>query len=312
MKKMIILFSFILFILTGCGNDSKKDSVTVKVRIPTGAPTLSLVKMIYEDESILDYKVEYESVSGPDQLVSAITSKSHEIVIAPTNVGANLYSKNADYVYAATITFGNLFLVSNKPLTLDKLSEETIYAFGKGSTPEITLRKVLGDREVNITFLNNVNDVSSGFVAGTYKVALLAEPVLSLTKTKAVVHTVLDLQDEYKKLMGTSSYPQAGIFINQDFAKKHQKFIEAFLEKVRESTEFVNSNKEMTANYYFEKGLLPNLPNEVLVNSIEGSNIGYLSGKDSKVLIEEYFNIILEYNSELIGGKIPDEDFYLE
>ncbi|QVK18722.1 ABC transporter substrate-binding protein [Mycoplasmatota bacterium] len=310
MKKNIFVLSFIfvLVILSGCAKESNEK---VKVLIPAGAPTLGFVQMIHDDKEILDYDMTYESVSGPDLLVSAITSKSHQIVVAPTNIGAKLYGKSPDYVYAGTLTFGNLYLVSSEEMTIDDLENETIYAFGQGGTPEILLRKVLGDKNVDIQFLSSVNDVNGGFNAGNYKVVLLAEPILSVVKAKKDVYTVLDLQEEYQKLSGSSSYPQSGVFINKDFASKNEKFVEKFLEKLQSSVQYVNSEKESASDYYIEEELLPQLPKQVLINSIPGSHIEFLNSDDSKPLLEDYFNMILTFKKELIGGKLPNDDFYL-
>lgn len=310
MKKILLVFFLFvsIFIISSC---SKDDEKVVKILVPSGAPTLGLVQMWYEVEKIGDYELNFESKSGTDPLTVAFTSKSHEIIIAPSNLGANLFTKSQDYIYAGTLTFGNLYLVSREEITLDNLEGKTINAFGKNSTPDIILKKVLGNRGVQIDYDNSVNDVLGKFVAGSYDIALLAEPVLSKLRIDTEVY-IIDLQAEYQNITGQDSYPQAGIFINKSFAKNNKKFITSFLEKVVESVDFVNTEKESASDYYKELNLLPDFPKQVLVNSIEGSNIGFVNSKDSKKLIEEYFQIIMEFNPQLIGGKLPDDDFYLE
>src|SRR5690606_22504757 len=150
-KKYLLLLCSILGLvfLSSCGNG--KDEKTIKVMMPEGAPTLGLVKMMHDNEKILNKKIEY-TVTKANLISTAFTSKSHEIIVAPTNVGAKLYSVNPDYVYAGTLTLGNLFLVSRNEMTAEDLEGRTIYAFGQGSIPEIVLRKVLGDLNVNIEF----------------------------------------------------------------------------------------------------------------------------------------------------------------
>lgn len=312
MKRLFTCLSLILcvLIISSCG---KKNDKEVKIMLPSGAPTLGFVKMWYDEEKINNYKLVFESKSGADPLTAAITSKSHEIVVAPTNLGANLYAKNKSYIYAATITFGNLYLVSREEITLDILEGKTINAFGENSTPDIILKQVIGERNVEITYDNSVNDVVGKFIAGNVDIALLAEPVLSNAKAKIKIDLyIIDLQAEYKKLTNQESYPQAGIFINKEFAEKNKEFVSAFLEKVKESVEFVNSEKELVSDYYKKLELLPDFAKEILIDSISGSNINYVDSKNSKPLIETYFSIIMEFNPNLIGGKLPDDDFYLE
>ncbi len=312
MKKILFLLiiSCTLF-LVGC----TKDSTKIKIMIPSGAPTLGFVKMIHENEEIMDYKMDYEITSGPDLLVSAMTSKSHQIVIAPTNLGAKIYQSNESYQFAGTITFGNLYLVSNEEFSLNDLENETIYAFGKGGTPEILLKKVLEFNDldnVNIEFLNGVDDVNVGFNAGTYSHVLLAEPVLSVVKSKKEVYIVSDLQTEYEIISGNNSYPQAGVFIDKDFINKNQKFVEKFLSELQDSINLVNNDKESIADMYISEELSPKFPKQVIIDSIPGSNISFMSSSDSKTIIEDYFKIIQDFNSNLIGGKLPDEEFYYD
>jgi len=311
MKKIIFLIGFI-FILSSLFGCTKEKETSVKIMIPSGAPTLGFVKMMHDGNKISDYDITYKSVSGPDLLISAMTSASHQIVVAPTNIGAKLYTKNSNYIYAGTLTFGNLYLVSNEDISIDDIGNETIYAFGSGGTPEVLLRQVLGDKFNNVQFLNSVDDVNAGFSAGMYKVVLLAEPVLSVVKTKKTVYTLLDLQTEYENYSGASSYPQSGIFIDRDFASRHQDFVTKFLETLKDSVQFVNDEKDKASDYYLEEELSPQLPKQVLINSIEGSHIQFLNSVDSKPILEAYFNMILAFKVELVGGKLPDDDFYLE
>ncbi|HEY8364566.1 MAG TPA: hypothetical protein VIK84_03255 [Haloplasmataceae bacterium] len=308
MKKLYIILCFVIsiLVLSSCGNE---DNETVKVIMPEGAPTVGLVKMIYEDDEILNNKVEYDVTKG-NLISAAFTSKSHQIIVAPINVGAKLYSVNPEYVFAGTLTFGNLYLVSKEDLTLESLEGQTIYAFGQGSIPEIVLRKVLGDINVTVNFLD-ADDVSNGFISGNYAIVLLAEPALSKIKLNVNNVKTIDLQEKYCEITKKATYPQAGIFIKKDFAENNKEFVNAFLTKVEESVNFVNEDKESASNYYEQLKLTPTYPKQVLINSIPGTNIGFLDSKDSKELIETFFNIILEANGNLIGGKLPDDNFYL-
>lgn len=311
MKKFVLVLLSILsmFVLVSCSN--KQKEYTVKVRMPLGAPTLGMVKMIHDIDKLADYTIEYDVVNGADLLVSAFTTKSHDFIIAPTNVGAKLYLKSSDYLYAATLTMGNLYLISSEEVTLDSLEGETIQAIGGGSTPEIILRKVIGERNINIEFVD-ASVINSGFIAGTYKHVLIAEPALSMVKTKKSITTIIDLQLEYKEITGIDHYPQAALFVNKEFANKHREFVKNFIDEVKSSVEFVNNEQDIASEYYEEIAteLNQNMPQTVIKNSIPGSNIRFVSAKDSKTLINTFFNIVLEFNRELIGNQLPDESFY--
>ena len=42
--------------------------------------------------------VNYEIVGGSDPLVSAFTNATHDIIVAPVNLGAKLYKANGNYI----------------------------------------------------------------------------------------------------------------------------------------------------------------------------------------------------------------------
>lgn len=329
MKKLITLSFLLVFMmmLSGCKQE-EKDQV-VKVIAPAGGPTLAIAQMIHELDELDGYEIKYDLTTDPAQLGAAISTKSHEIVIAPTNAGASLYNRDSNYRYGGTITFGNLFLVGTVDTPLSEMGDKDIVAFGQSATPSIILTEILKDNDVydadHISYQADVSTAQTQLLGGNYQYALLAEPVVQATKVRLAnldqpkqLYVIADLQAEYKEMTGKDNYPQAGLFINGDFYDQNKDFVSAFLTKIEESATFANESKEATADYYntvndkIENGTIPNLPKPVIVQAIPGSNIGFLSASDSKELMNEYLNLLLGVNANLIGGQLPDDDFYIE
>ncbi|RXD24957.1 ABC transporter substrate-binding protein, partial [Acinetobacter baumannii] len=72
-----------------------------------------------------------------------------------------------------------------------------------GSTPDIVLQTVLKEKglldSVEIEYLNSVTDVQSMFAAGEIEIAVIAEPSLSVLKTKVEnANLVADFQEEWR------------------------------------------------------------------------------------------------------------------
>jgi NitT/TauT family transport system substrate-binding protein len=174
----------------------------------------------------------------------------------------------------------------------------------------------------NIEYQTAVNDAQFQLISGNYEFALLAEPALSATKMKLKselnkdLFIIADLQALYQEMTGLTSYPQAGLFIEQGFYKKNKTFVEAFLDAVANSAAFVNDNHETAATYYqeaYELGTIPtNIPIPVLKNAIVGSNIGFVNAADSQESMNQYLEMIYRINPNLVGGKMVDEGFYLK
>jgi NitT/TauT family transport system substrate-binding protein len=325
MKKIVVLFCMLLIsFLTACQKENDEELV-VRVLSPMGGPSLAIIQMIDTIDELEGIKIEYKVVKDAQELSTAMQTKSHEIVIAPSNVGAMLYNKGAGYLYGGTVSFGNLYLVGTVDTPLSEMNQHEIVAFGDGATPGILLTEILKDQGVyqenRIKFETAVGDAQLQLIGENYDYALLAEPVLSATRIKMKkdlnkdLYVIADLQSLYQEMTNETSYPQAGLFIQEAFYNNHPEFITSFLTKVEASTKYVNENKDDAAEAYhqayLDKIIEVDMPIPVLKNAIPGSNIDFLSASESKGIMTAYLELILTSQPKLVGGKLPDEHFYL-
>lgn len=316
MKK--VLFAFILsmiiaisgFAMVGCD----KTKSEIKVMVPNGI-TLIAVGNLYDEK---DVKV--ENVNGPDLLSSAFTSKSHDIVVAPLNLGAKLYNNNQSvYKLASMITFGNVYIVSKEGTPLDNsladLEGKKIIAFGKGSTPDIIFRAALANKNIeineeNITYQSGVSEVVPLFKANNsqYDYAVVAEPVVSQLQIKfGLKLNIVDLQVVLQDKM--ESIPQAGIFVNPE--SKNLDKINEVLSKLKADIKQLNDNPDAYAQDIIDKNeFFANLTKEVIASAIKSGNvINYLDAKANKSVAEQYFELLMEQNPNLLN-KLPEDTFY--
>ena len=97
MRKILLLLCMLLLVLlASCSEQTTKVSIIV----PNGTPYLAIAGLLEEEQ------VEIDVVNGPSNLQSALVSASHDIVIAPINLGANLYhgttmtlTKNSENIF---------------------------------------------------------------------------------------------------------------------------------------------------------------------------------------------------------------------
>lgn len=279
----------------------KRESNSIIV--PTGAPALAQIYLQTGEAFHVDI------INGPDALVAAFGSQSHDFIFAPTNLGARLYNSDIDYILIAAVTFGNLFLatVTEEDFTLEYLNGKEIICFGMNATSDIILRYILEENNINasISYVDSVDMANASLIADNSKIILSAEPALSVLKTRVDGIKTIDIQTEYQNLTGEESYPQSGVFGKKTLEKDR---IDFFLNELSDSIRKVNEEINETAslaiafNYGFSL--------EVLTQAIPNSNIRFKTALDVKNDLETYFNIILEINPNLIGNKLPDEEFY--
>lgn len=301
MKKLlsIILATFISLSLFACNTNEEP----LKIITPNGAPALS---QIFVQDDAENYAVDV--VNGVDPLVAAFGSGSHDLIFAPTNLGAKLYNSGIEYKLIAAITFGNYYLVSMEDnFTIDSLEGKEIVVFGQNATSDIIIRYILEQNSINATliYVDAVSTANAEFIADNSKIIMSAEPLLSVLALNVSEFSTIDLQSEYSKITGDSSYPQAGVFAKSALTSRQ---IRNFLNDLEESVEKVNTDIDATVAKALE--LEYTFPEAVIRSAIPNSNIDFIKASDVREDLEDYFNIILSMNGVLIGNVLPDDDFY--
>ena len=118
MKKIFVVISLLcvsLFI-SGCSKNKLEEEVSIIV--PYGSPYLAIGGLL-ENENL-----KIEAVNGAANLQTAFVSGSHDIVIAPINLGAKLFNggKSA-YKIASVVTLNNTYIVTKEENKLDSIRD---------------------------------------------------------------------------------------------------------------------------------------------------------------------------------------------
>ena len=297
MKRNIIMFLVIVFTicLFGCGGSSVKENV--KVIVPQGNPFIAVGNLVGEEN------IEIENVNGAAGVKAALVSDNYDIIIAPLNLGAQLYNAgNSKYKLEAVIALGNTYIVSKEGTQLNNLQDlegKTILAYSQGGTPDIVLQYILNANNINanIEYQPSLSEVVPFFVQGKYDYILAAEPVITnLIVNKKISLNILDLQD-----YTDNTIMQAAVFVNPDSVNKES--IEAVIKKIKKNIELMNKEPGKYAEEIILKDVyFSDLGVEILTQSIPNSNLEFLDAKENKQLVEKYLT--------MIGYKLPNEEFY--
>lgn len=341
MKKsmsFICMLLFVSFLLVGCEsgktdpttdayNKSGEETETVtkdnklelEVIVPSGSPAISMVKMMQEQPALgEDVDIDYEVVASTDALKAKVIAGEADIAIVPTNLASILYNKGINYQLAATSVWGNLYLVSDTPLSsTSELANETIYLFGQGLSPDIIFTYLLEHIGINkaddldITYLQGATEIAPLFLTGEAHVALIPEPMLTKVKAKKDVTIIVDLQEEWKNVTGQdTSYPQASLIVNKELIENNPEVLNSFLDMYENSINWVNENPAQAGEY--SEGLELGLEKAVVEASIPQSNMMYREAKEAKDAINIYLEVLHDYSPDTVGGQLPDENFYYE
>ena len=274
--KIIAIIAVLALVCVACvslvacndnGNDNPTPAPQTELRFsaPEGTPALAMLRLVTDNKEIDGYKVNY-SVVKPANIASEMASKSSDLVIMPVNAGANLIRQGAAYKLVSVAVDGSLYMVGKTEnggaLTLDDVKGKKIACIGKEGVPGLVFRYVMNKNDVELVSEDvtpNENQVSVQYVAdgpaarvllanGSVDFAVVGEPAATAFKGALKLNAEMDMQAEYAKASGATTYAQAGLFVKTELTQ-NKSFIDALFAALAASKTWINENPSEVAAF---------------------------------------------------------------
>ncbi len=300
-----------------------EDSVTVMaLKGPTAMGMVSFMNEVDQGE-ITEENYEFQIAASPDEVSPAIVQGTVDIAAVPANLASVLYQKTDGGVQVLSInTLGVLYLVGNGDTIQDisELKGKTIYASGKGATPEYALNYILKENglipgeDVQIEWKSEHTECVAALTEHPDEIALLPQPFVTTAQSKnSSLQVVLDLTDEWDKIQeknnGNSSLVTGVTIVRTEFAQEHPEVLKDFMEHYEESVSFVNSNTEEAARLI---GGYDIVPEEIAKKALPECNIVCIDGNEMKEKLSGYLAVLEQENPQAVGGALPADEFYYD
>ena len=300
-----------------------EDSVTVMaLKGPTAMGMVSFMNEVDQGE-ITEENYEFQIAASPDEVSPAIVQGTVDIAAVPANLASVLYQKTDGGVQVLSInTLGVLYLVGNGDAiqNISELKGKTIYASGKGATPEYALNYILKENglipgeDVQIEWKSEHTECVAALTEHPDEIALLPQPFVTTAQSKnSSLQVVLDLTDEWDKIQeknnGNSSLVTGVTIVRTEFAQEHPEILEDFMEHYEESVSFVNNNIEEAAGLI---GGYEIVPEEIAKKALPECNIVCIDGNEMKEKLSGYLEVLEQENPQAIGGALPADEFYYD
>lgn len=313
-KISILIFGVIALIATtmGCSYQTKKTIHIAALNGPTG---MGIVKLMEEEKE----NYEISLYQNPDEIVGKVVNGEVDVACIPSNMGAVLYNKTKGNVKLLGInTLGVLYIVENGQ-TINKLEDlkgKTILASGKGSTPEFILNHVLStvgidyEKDVTIKYLANHADIASQLAANEGTIALLPQPFVTTVLAKNdKVRMAIDINEVWANSENVD-LPMGVIIGQKEFVENRKADLKVFLEDYKKSVSFIEEDLDAAAELVAKYKIVPSA--EVAKKAIPKCNIVFRDSQESKETLNKFYEIISKDEPKSVGGKIPDEAFYIK
>ena len=264
---------------------------------------------------------EFTLAGSADEVTPALIKGDLDMACVPANLAAVLYNNTKGQVEVLAVnTLGVLYIVESgeSVSSVADLRGRTIYASGKGATPEYALNYILSEngvdpeKDVNIEWKSEHAECLAALLAEKNAVAMLPQPFVTTAQMKNdKIKVRLDLNAEWDAVQAGSDAPSqlitGVVAARKAFIEENPEAVAAFMESYAASVEFVNANVDEAAELI---GKYEIVPAAVAKKAIPACNITFLAGGEMRQALSGYLNVLFEQNPKAVGGALPGEDFY--
>lgn len=333
MKKLlslVLLLSLLLLSFAACaektpdpapGNKTEpgtEEATTIRIAGLKGPTSMGLVKLM-EDNANKTAKNSYTfSIAGSaDEVTPKLKTGELDMAAIPANLASVLYNNTSGEIQVLAVnTLGVVYLVERGNSVQDyaDLRGKTIFATGKGSTPEYALRYLLSqngidpDRDVTIEWKSEPTEVVAAMKKGTATVAMLPQPYVTVALGAVEgLRIAIDLCEGWEKLDNGSQFITGVLVARRAFLEKYPNAVKNFLDEYRASTAFINENVEKGAELVEKYGIVSAA---VARQAIPYCHITFLAGAEMKAALSGYLTVLYGQNPKAVGNALPGDDFY--
>ncbi len=311
-----LLMLLSIFVLGACGEE--QDDTVARVAGLTGPTSIGMIEIIENAANdVAEHPYEFTIAGSADEITPLLIQGELDIAAVPANLASVLYNRtDGGMEVLAVNTLGVLYIVERGESisSLTDLQGKTIYATGRGSTPEYNLYYLLEsagldpDTDVTIEWKSEPTEVVALMSEEPGSIAMMPQPYVTVAQNNIEdLRIALDLTQEWANL-GTGSEMVTGVVVaRREFIEEHPQVISRFLEEYEQSVEFVNSSVSEAAALV-EKHNIVNAA--VAEKAIPYCNIVFMTGDEMHDALGGYLEVLFDQNAESVGGALPGEDFY--
>ena len=303
--------------------EAPAEDTPVRVMALKGPTAMGMVQLMDSSEAgaVNGNAYTFTIAASADEVTPKLVQGEADIAAVPANLASVLYNNTEGQVQVLAInTLGVLYIVENGESiqSVSDLAGKTIYASGKGSTPEYALNYILSgngidpEADVTIEWKSEHSECVAALAADEDGIAMLPQPFVTTAQTQnGNLRVALDLTEEWDALQADAESPSAlltGVVVARTaFAQEHPEAVNAFLDSYQESVEYVNANLPEAASLIEKYDIVPAA---VAEKALPYCNITFIEGNEMQEKLSGYLNVLFGQNPVSVGGALPAEDFY--
>ena len=299
------------------------DPIDINIMALKGPTAMGMVQFMNEADTgaLTDNNYHFTITAVTDEASAALGKGTTDIAAIPANLASVLYNNTDGAIQVLAInTLGVVYIVERGETiqSVEDLRGRTIYASGKGTTPEYALNYVLSQNgidpatDVTMEWKSEQAECLSALMADENAIAMLPQPFVTTAQTQSPdIRVALDLTEEWDKCQSGSDAPSTmvtGVVVARtEFVEQHPEAVSAFLDHYKDSVDFVTGSTAEAAQLVGQYDIVPA---QVAEKALPACNITFIEGGEMQEKLSGYLSVLFEQNPQSVGGALPDEGFY--
>jgi NitT/TauT family transport system substrate-binding protein len=276
-----------------------------------------MIRLFEEPPVLPNTAVTVEALAQANLMAAKFIAGEAKIGILPPDTAAKIAASGGNIQAAAVTGMGMLSLLSADDAVrrIEDLKGRSVEVAGQGATPDYVFRKILlskglkPDTDVIFGYSLAYPEIAQALIAGRLSLAMLPEPFATMARSgNPGLHPVGNIQEEWAAATGTGNFPMTVLVADGEWAASHRAGLQAVLERLRASIEWVTANPA-EAGALVEKHDL-GLKAPVAAAAVPRSNYVYIPAAEARPALESLYRAFLEFAPQSIGGALPADSFY--
>jgi NitT/TauT family transport system substrate-binding protein len=315
-SKVACLLSASIFCAASAFGQQAAEKVTLSVlKGPSG---LSGAWMMAEPPSVPGIALSFTTAASADLVIAKLVSSEIDGGVLPVNVAAKLYNSGLHICALASVGDGMVKFLTSDPgiASFRDLTGKEIAIAGQKATPDYLFKYLAGanglseDKDYRAIYNLGYPEIAAQLATGRLSCAVLPEPFA----TQALMldprlRSPLDLSALWTKATGLSTYPMSVFVLGSELAARRPDLIKALSAAYESSIKRTVAEPAKTGE--LAESLDLGMKAAVARAAIPVSAYVYRPAPAARKNIEGLLSVFLSFDAKSVGGKLPDDGFYL-
>ena len=321
-------------ILSACSSRSGKAASSgtgghidiLRVHVPTTLAYMAPMALFGQQGKLAPTigKATVENWSSAEAMKALLMQKQTDLAATPSYAAANLFNKGVPLQLVAMQVWGMLYVVGPEGSSaqgLEAMRGKKVAVPMPNNMPDLVFRYLLGQKgwdaskDLQVQNYADGQEALSNLLAGNVEFAVLPEHPASVSLAKAkqqgkVLERTADLQKIWAEVTGgEAKFPMAGLVMPREITDSNPQAVGAVLNEVEACIAATNAKSEETVNTIAQK---TKVPAPIVTEVIPRLQLNLVPAAQAKDQLVNFYTRLSTLNPDIVGGKMPADDFYLK